>query len=63
MCLFSFDLLYLNGESLINMSLRQRREKMYKYFPKLDGKLLYATSMDANDLDKIQEFLDNSIRG
>ena len=61
-CLFAFDLLYLNGESLINMPLRQRREKLYKFFPKLDGKLLFATCMDANDLDKIQEFLDSSIR-
>ena len=62
-CLFAFDLLYLNGESLINLPLRQRRDKLYTYFPKVDTKLLYAVCMDTNDLDKIQEFLDNSIKG
>ena len=61
-CLFAFDLLYLNSESLINLTLRQRRERLYKYFPKLDCKLLYATHMNTNDLDQIQEFLDNSIK-
>ncbi len=62
MCIFAFDLLYLNGESLIERSFRKRRELLYEYFPAVESKLMHAVKMDSNNLDSIQEFLDHSIR-
>ena len=62
-CIFAFDLIFLNNESLIDLSFRKRRDKLYEYFPLVEGKLMFAEKMDANDVEAIQEFLDNSIKG
>ena len=62
-CIFAFDLIYLNGESLIDMAFRQRRERMYKYFPHVESKLMFAVNMNSSNLESIQEFLDQSIKG
>jgi DNA ligase 1 len=61
-CIFAFDLLYLNGESLIHLPFRERRDKLYEYFPYTEDKLFYAIKMDSNDLEQIQEFLEHSIK-
>jgi len=53
----------LNGESLTDKSLRQRREYMYKYFPRVESKLMFAVNMNSNNVETIQEFLDQSIKG
>ena len=52
----------LNGESLIDQPFRKRREYLYEYFPYTDSKLMFAINMNSNDLDKIQEFLDKSVK-
>ncbi len=62
-CLFAFDLIYLNGKSLINEPLRKRRELMIKHFPFTENKLMHATSMDSNDIESIQGFLEKSVKG
>ena len=61
-CIFAFDLIYLNGKTLIDKSLRKRREKLQKYFPKVDTKFMYAENIDTNSSETIQEFLDKSIK-
>lgn len=61
-CIFAFDLIYLNGKTLIDKSLRKRREKLHKYFPKVDAKFMYAENIDTNSSETIQEFLDKSIK-
>lgn len=61
-CLFAFDLIYLNGESLIDMSFRKRREMLYNYFPRVESKLMFAEKLDTNNVENIQEFLDKSIK-
>jgi DNA ligase-1 len=61
-CIFAFDLIYLNGESLTQKSLRERREIMRKYFPHVESKLMFAVNMNSNDTEDIQEFLDQSIK-
>ena len=35
MCLFAFDLLYLNGESLLEKPLSERRQLLLKSFKRL----------------------------
>ena len=34
-----------------------------KFFPYTESKLMFAQKMDSNDLESIQEFLDNSVKG
>ncbi|KAI9146124.1 hypothetical protein BKA69DRAFT_1153542 [Paraphysoderma sedebokerense] len=68
-CLFAFDLLYLNGKvpellprfSLLQESLHRRRELMYESFNLVEGEFAFAKHMDANSVDEIQTFLEESI--
>ena len=61
-CVFAFDLLYLNGEAVVEKSLRERRELLYKSFHAVEGEFAFATSMDGQELDEIQTFLDESVK-
>ena len=40
-CVFVFDLLYLNGESLVRESFRKRRELLKTSFKEIEGVSLY----------------------
>ncbi|KAK3682650.1 hypothetical protein B0T22DRAFT_471673 [Podospora appendiculata] len=61
-CVFAFDLLYLNGEAVVEKSLRERRDLMHKSFIPVEGEFSFATSMDGQELDEIQTFLDESVK-
>ncbi|KAL2124041.1 hypothetical protein VTJ04DRAFT_406 [Mycothermus thermophilus] len=61
-CVFAFDLLYLNGEPVVHKSLRERRELLYKSFKPVEGEFAFATHMDGQELDEIQAFLDESVK-
>ncbi|KAK9466363.1 hypothetical protein V1512DRAFT_263455 [Lipomyces arxii] len=61
-CVFAFDILYLNGESLVKKPLQKRRELLRGAFNTIEGEFAYAISMDASSVDEIQEFLDESIK-
>ncbi|KAK0748761.1 hypothetical protein B0T21DRAFT_324685 [Apiosordaria backusii] len=61
-CVFAFDLLYLNGEAIVNKSLRERRELLHKSFQPVEGEFAFATSMNGQELDEIQTFLDESVK-
>jgi DNA ligase-1 len=61
-CIFAFDILYLNGETLVHKSLRERRELLYSAFEPVEGEFAYATHMDGQAVEEIQEFLDDSIK-
>ncbi|XP_071797865.1 DNA ligase 1-like [Asterias amurensis] len=62
-CLFVFDLLYLNGESLVTKTLRKRRDLLHSHFSPVEGEFMYATSMISTDTEDIAVFLDESIKG
>ncbi|XP_064462893.1 DNA ligase 1-like isoform X2 [Ornithodoros turicata] len=62
-CIFIFDLLYLNGESLVRKSLRERRSLLWSAVREVPGETVFATSADLSTVDDIQEFLEESIRG
>ena len=62
-CLFAFDLLYLNGESLIREPFRKRRELLHSAFKEVPGEFIFATAKDCNDTEEIQIFLEESIKG
>ncbi|WYZ40400.1 hypothetical protein EsH8_IV_000741 [Colletotrichum jinshuiense] len=61
-CVFAFDLLYLNGEAIVEKSLRERRELLQNAFSPVEGEFLFATHMDGQELEQIQEFLDESVK-
>lgn len=60
-CLFAFDILYYNGESLIKKSLAERRDYLFNNLREIPGKFQYATRMDTDDVEQITKFLDESV--
>ncbi|NXE57435.1 DNLI1 ligase, partial [Casuarius casuarius] len=61
-CLYAFDMLYLNGESLVKEPFSKRRRLLRESFVETEGEFLFATSMDACSTEEISEFLDQSIK-
>ncbi|CAN6639578.1 DNA ligase 1 [Trichomonascus vanleenenianus] len=61
-CLFAFDILYLNGEPLIQKSLAERRAILGDYFGEVPGEFTFAKSMNTDSIEEIQHFLDQSIK-
>ncbi|POS70674.1 DNA ligase [Diaporthe helianthi] len=61
-CVFAFDLLYLNGEAVVEKSLRERRELLSTAFTPVEGEFAFATHMNGKELDEIQQFLDESVK-
>lgn len=50
-CLFSFDLMYLNGESLLNRPFRERRELLRGLFVEIPNQFTWVKSIDATSQD------------
>lgn len=61
-CVFAFDLLYMNGEAVVEKSLRERRDLLREAFNPVEGEFAFATSMNGQELDEIQVFLDDSVK-
>merc|ERR1711953_1615436 len=61
-CVFAFDLLYLNGESLVTKSFEDRRQMLRDNFKAVEGEFQFAQSMDGNTTEEIQELLEESIK-
>ncbi|KAI7852753.1 ATP-dependent DNA ligase, partial [Circinella umbellata] len=60
--IFAFDCLYMNGESLLQESLRTRREKLLEGFQETENEFFFARHMDTDNIEDIQTFLDVSIQ-
>ncbi|XP_030631185.1 DNA ligase 1 [Chanos chanos] len=61
-CVYAFDLLYLNGESLVRQPLSKRRALLRESFVEREGEFLFARSLDSDNTDSIAEFLEQSVR-
>ncbi|AEO69451.1 uncharacterized protein THITE_43396 [Thermothielavioides terrestris NRRL 8126] len=61
-CVFAFDLLYLNGKPVVEKPLRERRELLHQAFQPVEGEFAFATFMNGQELDEIQSFLDESVK-
>jgi len=62
-CVYAFDLLYLNGKSLVRRSFKERRELLRSSFKEIEGEFVFATARTSSDTDEISEFLEESIQG
>lgn len=60
-CIFAFDILYLNGQSLLQEQLKVRREHLYNTFEAVPGEFQFATATISNELEEIQKFLDAAV--
>eukprot|EP00252_Welwitschia_mirabilis_P008946 TRINITY_DN21218_c0_g1_i1.p1 TRINITY_DN21218_c0_g1~~TRINITY_DN21218_c0_g1_i1.p1 ORF type:complete len:734 (+),score=141.06 TRINITY_DN21218_c0_g1_i1:246-2447(+) len=60
-CIFVFDLLYLNGRQLLQEQLNKRRELLYTSFVEQAGRFQFATALESNDLEEIQKFLQEAV--
>ena len=50
-CLFSFDLMYLNGESLLDRSFRERRSLLQSLFVEIPYRFTWVKNIDATSAD------------
>ncbi|PIA37167.1 hypothetical protein AQUCO_03000029v1 [Aquilegia coerulea] len=60
-CIYAFDILYLNGQSLLQEQLKVRRELLYNSFEEVPAEFQFATAITSNDLEEIQKFLDAAV--
>jgi DNA ligase-1 len=61
----AFDLMYLNGKSLLNATLAERRKLMKENFKPIEGKFQFATSLDHKEDGNtaiLEEFLDTAVK-
>ncbi|XP_041509676.1 DNA ligase 1 isoform X1 [Microtus oregoni] len=61
-CLYAFDLIFLNGESLTRQPLSRRRQLLRENFVETEGEFVFATSLDTKDIEQIAEFLEQSVK-
>ncbi|EGO02582.1 hypothetical protein SERLA73DRAFT_175993 [Serpula lacrymans var. lacrymans S7.3] len=61
-CLYAFDLLYLNGEPLLQKDLKKRRALLRQHFQSIPGEFDFAKASDSNTIDEIEAFLEESIK-
>ncbi|KAM0448723.1 hypothetical protein ACHAO4_008434 [Trichoderma viride] len=62
-CLFSFDLMYLNGQSLLDRPFRERRELLRSLFIEVPHHFTYVKSLDATsgDSEAVLEFFKSAL--
>ncbi|KAL8994885.1 MAG: hypothetical protein Q9169_005259 [Polycauliona sp. 2 TL-2023] len=61
-CVFAFDMLFYNGEAVVERSLRERRGLLQQAFAPVEGEFAFAQYGDTSDLEKIQTLLDESVK-
>lgn len=61
-CVFAFDLLYLDGEALVNKSFRERRDLMYGAFEEIEGEFAFAKYGNSREIEEIQTLLEESVK-
>jgi DNA ligase-1 len=61
-CICAFDILFLNGESLLKKNFIERRCVMHDMFTVKQGQFIFAKYQDAQSFEEIEAFLHESIK-
>ncbi|CAH2097284.1 unnamed protein product [Euphydryas editha] len=61
-CVFVFDLLYLNGKALVREPLEVRRQLLRDNFQEVEGEWKFAEGGDCSDEESVQRLLDAAVR-
>nr|POE56105.1 dna ligase 1 [Quercus suber] len=61
-CVFAFDLLFLDGEALVNKPFRERRDLMYGAFEEVEGEFTFAKYGNTREIEEIQTLLEDSVK-
>ena len=61
-CIYAFDILFLNGESLLEKSLTERRVALHGAFNEVSGFFTFATGKDCTEAEDIEIFLAESLK-
>ena len=61
-CVFAFDILFLNGEALVNKPFRERRDLMYSAFEEVEGEFAFAKFGNTREIEEIQTLLEESVK-
>lgn len=61
-CVFAFDLLYFEGESLLLETFCKRREVLMSSFNEMEGVFMFAKGHDSRDPEEILELLNDSVK-
>ncbi|XP_037297799.1 DNA ligase 1 isoform X2 [Manduca sexta] len=62
-CVFVFDLLFLNGRALVREPLHSRRQLLRTHFHEVEGEWQFATSKDCTSMEEVQQFLEEAVHG
>lgn len=66
-CIFVFDILYFDGQSLIHKSLRERRNVLYRNFKEIENKFYFSKNIESSLVENIDAFFkeatDNGMEG
>ncbi|GLU02548.1 hypothetical protein SLE2022_197940 [Rubroshorea leprosula] len=60
-CIFAFDILYLNGQPLIQEQLKVRKERLKDSFGEEPGFFQFSAAITSSDIEEIQKFLDEAV--
>ncbi|KAL9614634.1 MAG: hypothetical protein Q9167_000922 [Letrouitia subvulpina] len=61
-CVFAFDLLFYNGEAVVERSFRERRDLMHNAFSEVEGEFSFAQFGNTSELEEIQTLLEESVK-
>jgi len=60
-CLFAFDLLFLNGRSLLDETLAERRRQLMSAFQEVEGAFKFVTHINTAEAGEIEDFLETAV--
>ncbi|XP_050355827.1 DNA ligase 1 [Nymphalis io] len=61
-CVFVFDLLFLNGRPLVRDALAERRALLREHFREVEGQWQFAAGGDCRDEEAVQSLLESAVR-
>lgn len=55
-CVYVFDILFFDGVNLIDRTLKERREVLYKEFEEVEDKFYFSEHIDCKNVEEIDDF-------